>query len=58
MSSIITLTTDFGYDDAYAAAVKGAILSINPEATIIDISHSIEPQNILQAAFILSVAYH
>jgi S-adenosylmethionine hydrolase len=57
MSSIITLTTDFGYDDAYVAAVKGAILSINPEANIIDISHSIEPQNILQAAFILNAAY-
>jgi S-adenosylmethionine hydrolase len=57
MSSIITLTTDFGYDDAYVAAVKGAILSINPEANIIDISHSIKPQDIIQAAFILSVAY-
>ena len=57
MSSIITLTTDFGYDDAYVAAMKGAILNINPEANIIDISHSIEPQNILRAAFILSIAY-
>ena len=57
MSSIITLTTDFGYDDAYVAAMKGAILSINPEANIIDISHSIEPQNILRAAYILSIAY-
>jgi S-adenosylmethionine hydrolase len=57
MSSIITLTTDFGYDDAYTAAVKGAILSINPEANIVDISHSIRPQNILQAAFILGIAY-
>jgi len=57
MSFIITLTTDFGYDDAYVAALKGAILSINPEANIIDISHSIEPQNILQAAFILGIAY-
>jgi S-adenosylmethionine hydrolase len=57
MSSIITLTTDFGYDDAYVGAVKGAILSTNPEANIIDISHSIEPQNILQAAFILGIAY-
>jgi S-adenosylmethionine hydrolase len=57
MSSIITLTTDFGYDDAYVATLKGAILSTNPEANIIDISHSIEPQNILQAAFILGIAY-
>ena len=57
MSPIITLTTDFGYDDAYVAAVKGAILNINPEASIVDVSHSIRPQNILQAAFILSGAY-
>jgi S-adenosylmethionine hydrolase len=56
MSSIITLTTDFGYVDAYVGAVKGAILSTNPEASIVDISHSVEPQNILQAAFILSAA--
>jgi S-adenosylmethionine hydrolase len=57
MSSIITLTTDFGCDDAYVAAVKGAILSTNPEANIIDISHSIQPQNISQGAFILNAAY-
>jgi S-adenosylmethionine hydrolase len=57
MSPIITLTTDFGYDDVYVAALKGAVLSTNPEANIIDISHSIEPQNILQAAFILGIAY-
>lgn len=57
MSFIITLTTDFGYDDAYVAAVKGAILNINPEASIVDVSHSIRPQDILHAAFILSVAY-
>jgi Uncharacterized conserved protein len=57
MAPIITLTTDFGCRDAYVAAMKGVILSINPEAKIIDISHSIEPQNILQAAFILNIAY-
>lgn len=57
MSSIITLTTDFGYDDAYVGAMKGAILSINPAATIIDVSHSIGPQNILHGAFILNTAY-
>ena len=57
MSFIITLTTDFGYDDAYVAAVKGAILNINPEASIVDVSHSIKPRDVLQAAFILSSAY-
>jgi len=57
MSRILTLTTDFGYDDAYVASVKGAILSVNPEANIIDVTHSIQPQNVLQAAFILNAAY-
>ncbi len=57
MSPIITLTTDFGYDDAYVAAVKGAILNINPEASIVDVTHSVRPQDILEAAFILNAAY-
>lgn len=57
MNRIITLTTDFGPSDAYVAAMKGVILTINPEANIIDITHSIEPQNILQGAFILNTAY-
>jgi len=57
MGAIITLTTDFGLTDAYVAAMKGVILGINPEVTLIDISHNIEPQNIRQAALILSAAY-
>jgi S-adenosylmethionine hydrolase len=55
--AIITLTTDFGLDEAYVAAMKGVILGINPGATIVDISHSIEPQNIRQGAFVFSTAY-
>ena len=55
--AIITLTTDFGIDDAYVAAMKGVILEINPGATIVDISHSVEPQNIRQGAFVFSTAY-
>jgi len=57
MGTIITLTTDFGLTDAYVAAMKGVILGINPEAKLIDICHSIKPQNIPQAAFVLSTAY-
>ena len=57
MKPVITLTTDFGLADAYVAVMKGVILSVSPEANIIDISHSIEPQNIAQAAFVLNVAY-
>jgi S-adenosylmethionine hydrolase len=50
---IITLTTDFGRDSPYVAAMKGVILSINPTATIVDISHGIGPQNIAEGAFVL-----
>ena len=57
MGAIITLTTDFGLTDAYVAAMKGVILSINPEANIVDICHTIKPQNIAEAAFVLSTAY-
>lgn len=48
---IITLTTDIGWE--YAAEMKGKILSINPDAKIIDISHEIMPQNVRQGAFVL-----
>lgn len=55
--ALITLTTDFGTDDPYVATMKGVILNINPEVTIVDICHTIEPQNIAQAAFLLSTTY-
>ena len=53
---IITLTTDFGLADGYVGTMKGVILSIAPEASIVDISHDIEPQNVRQAAYVLSTA--
>jgi S-adenosylmethionine hydrolase len=52
MQKIITLTTDFGLGE-YVAAMKGVILTINPDAKIVDISHSITPQNILEGAYVL-----
>ncbi len=52
---LITLLTDFG--EYYPGVMKGVILSINPNARIVDITHSVEPQNIKQAAFLLS-GYH
>ncbi len=58
MGAIITLTTDFGLADGYVAAMKGVILSINPEAKLVDLCHEIEPQNISQAAFILGTTHH
>lgn len=55
---IITLTTDYGGRDGFAASVKGVILKINPQAQIIDISNEISPQDIWEAAYTLKSAYN
>lgn len=55
--SIITLTTDFGYNDSHVASIKGAIYSQLPEVTLVDISHDIEPFNLLQAAYVLGTCF-
>ncbi len=55
--SIITLITDFGSRDEYVGLMKGVILSINPAATIVDITHQIDRQDIVQAAFAIHTAY-
>lgn len=56
MSRIITLTTDFGTGSPYVAAMKGVILSINPQATIVDITHAVEAQNVRAGAIVLAEA--
>lgn len=53
MGSIITLMTDFGTQDGYVGQMKGVIISINPEAQLIDIAHDISTFSILQAALVL-----
>ena len=54
---IITLTTDFGMQDPYVAAMKGAILTINPAVRLVDLSHAIRPQDIDQAVFVLGATW-
>ena len=54
--TIITLTTDFGLADGYVGIMQGVILSIAPEARLVDLSHAVAPQNIRQAACILQRA--
>ena len=51
MSGIITLLTDFGTTNGYVGAMKGAILSIAPEAVLVDISHDVPPQDVRFGAF-------
>ncbi len=53
---MITLTSDFGLKDPYVAEMKGVILTINPKATIIDVTHSVEKFNIGVGAFMLASA--
>ena len=57
MGRVITLTTDFGTQDAYVGIMKGVILGLNPKAQIVDLSHEIRPQGIEQAAFLLLTSF-
>lgn len=55
--SLITLLTDFGYQDAYVGIMKGVIAGINPRAHIIDICHEVPPQDLFRGAYLLYTSY-
>ena len=55
--SIITLLTDFGLEDAYVGIMKGVVLSVNPSAAIVDITHQVESFDLNQAAFTIKSSY-
>jgi len=50
---VIGLFTDYGWDDPYVAQLKGAIMTINPNARILDITHSVAPFNVTEGAYLL-----
>ena len=54
---MITLLTDFGTEDAYVGIMKGVILSINPSAVVIDVCHYIDPQDLIEAAYLIKSSY-
>ena len=54
---VITLTTDFGLHDEYVGTVKGVILCTCREAVIVDLTHAIEPQNIVAAAMSIGASF-
>ena len=56
-NSIITLTTDYGTDDHLVGTLKGVILKINPEITIVDITHRVAPFDLLDGALTIGSAY-
>jgi S-adenosylmethionine hydrolase len=55
--SLITLLTDFGDSDWFVASMKGVILSINPQATIIDLSHRIPAHDVEGGAYVWKSCY-
>ena len=54
---IITLTTDFGLTDHFVGTMKGVILAIVPQASIVDISHDVTPFQIAEGAYTIAQAY-
>ena len=54
---VIALLTDFGLQDHYVGVMKGVALGICPDATLVDISHTVPPQDVPAAAFELDAAY-
>ena len=57
MGGVIAILTDFGTKDGFVGAMKGVILSINSEAKIVDISHHVEPFDVMGGALILKAHY-
>jgi S-adenosylmethionine hydrolase len=55
--SFIAFLSDFGTRDHYAGVMKGVVLSINPDATIVDVSHDLPPHDIPFAALELAATY-
>src|SRR6201984_2188532 len=54
---IITLTTDYGTNDHLVGTLKGVILKINPDVTIVDISHDVTPYDLLDGALTIGSSY-
>ena len=54
MKPPIALLTDFGLSDAYVGAMKGAILSREPAAVLVDLCHTVPPGDLRRAAFLLA----
>jgi S-adenosylmethionine hydrolase len=54
---IITLTTDYGTDDHLAGTLRGVILNVNPDATVVDITHNVTPYDVLEGALAIGSAY-
>ena len=55
--NIITLTTDFGLKAPFVSMMKGVLYSINGSLNIVDISHDIDSQDIIEGSFVITQSY-
>ncbi len=53
---LVALLTDFGTRDFYVGAMKGAVVSVCPEAALVDLTHEIERHDVEEGAFVLAAA--
>jgi S-adenosylmethionine hydrolase len=53
-NAFITLTTDYGTNDHLVGTLKGVILKINPDVTIVDITHNVTPFDLLDGALTIA----
>jgi S-adenosylmethionine hydrolase len=51
---LLCLFTDYGWDDAYVAQMKGAILTIDPDARLVDLNHTVSPFNVMEGSYLLA----
>jgi len=54
---VIALLTDFGTGDHYAGTMKGVMLGICPDATLVDITHDIPAHDVVTGALELAASY-
>lgn len=57
-SGLISLLTDFGQRDSYVGQVKGIILGVFPAARLVDLTHDVPPQDVLEGAFQLATSWN
>src|SRR6185503_2458084 len=55
-TGIVALLTDYGLQDPYAGLLKGALLSVNPQARPVDLTHEVPPQDVREGSRILAAA--
>ena len=57
MRTVVAFLTDFGTRDHYAGVMKGVVLSIAPDATVVDVTHDLPAHDVTAAAYELAATY-